>query len=172
MGLSLSIVWLLSNIDKIEEKRMYGNRAENYKRNEIVTSDPKRLVTMCYSAAIMNFKLAKTRYLEKAYEEKSNALQKALNIVSELMASLNFEKGGQIATNLNALYEYVLRRAAQADLERDMKGFDEVIHILEELSEAWTVSVMRGGKKADENTGVMKTPEMTQPTAYRSTLRA
>ena len=64
---------------------MYGNRAENYRRNEIVTSDPKRLVAMCYSAAIMNFKLAKAKYLEMAYEEKSKALKKALNIVNELI---------------------------------------------------------------------------------------
>ncbi len=151
---------------------MYGSRAENYRRNEIVTSNPKRLVAMCYSAAIMNFKLAKAKYIEKEYEDKANALQKALDIVSELMASLDFERGGQIAANLNALYGYVLRRAAQADTEKDLNGFDEVIHILEELSEAWTVSVIRGGKTADNNTDIMQTTQMPQPTEYKSVLRA
>lgn len=151
---------------------MYGSRAENYRINEIVTSDPKRLVAMCYSAAIMNFKLAKAKYIEKEYEDKANALQKALDIVSELMASLDFERGGQIAANLNALYGYVLQRAAQADTEKDLNGFDEVIHILEELSEAWTVSVMRGGEKADSNTDITQTTQMPQPTAYKSVLRA
>ena len=150
---------------------MYGNRAENYKRNEIVTSDPKRLVAMCYSAAIMNFKLAKAKYLEKAYEEKAKALQKALDIVNELMASLDFEKGGQIAANLSALYRYVTMRATQADTERDMKGFEEVIHILEELSEAWTESVINGAKKADNSTGMMQTTQSAQPAAYPSALR-
>ena len=123
---------------------MYGNRAGNYRKNEIMTSDPKRLVAICYSAAIMNFKLAKTKYIEKKYEEKKKALNKALDIVSELMASLDFKRGGEIAANLAALYRYVIQRATQADLERDLNGFDELIHILEELSEAWDVSVVRG----------------------------
>ena len=152
---------------------MYQNSAENYRKNEIVTSDPKRLVAMCYSAAIMNFKLAKAKYMEKEYEDKANALIKALDIVSELMASLDFERGGQIATNLNALYTYVLKRASQADLEQDMKGFDEVAHILEELSEAWTVSVIRDGKTADNNTDSMQTTQqMPRQTVYRAALRA
>lgn len=151
---------------------MYGNSAENYKRNEIVTSEPKRLVAMCYTAAIMNFKIAKAKYIEKEYEAKATALQKAIDIVTELMASLDFERGGQIAANLNALYGYVIRRAAQADSERDMNGFDEVIHILEELSEAWTVSVIRGEKTADNNTDIMQTTQRPQPTAYKSVLIA
>lgn len=153
---------------------MYGNRAKDYRKNEIVTSDPKHLVAICYQAAVLNFKLAKTKYLEKDYEEKANALAKALDIVSELRASLDYERGGQIATNLNALYEYVTRRAIQADTEVDVNGFDEVIHILEELSEAWTIGVIRGEKTVDNNkTGDMQTPQIQPAEAeYKPAMRA
>ena len=130
---------------------MYENRIGDYKKNEIVTADPKHLVAICYNAAITNFKLAKAKYIEKQYEEKDKALKKALEIVSELKAVLDFERGGQIAINLNALYDYILRRVPVADVHRDLDGLDEVITILEELAEAWLVAVIKGRKAAKDN---------------------
>jgi len=92
---------------------------------------------MCYEGIIDNLKLAKEKIKEKDYEKKAKAIIKAQDIINELMCSLNFEKGGEIAGNLESLYNYVLRRILQSDLNKDVKAIDEVIGIFTELLSAW-----------------------------------
>ena len=116
---------------------MNQDRIGAYKQNQVLTADPLNLVVMCYNGAIANLKIAKARLEENKFAEKAKAVKKFLDIISELMAALNFEKGGDIATNLNAIYAYIYRRVSQADIEKDTKAFDEAIGILEELRDAW-----------------------------------
>ena len=116
---------------------MHGKRIGAYKTNEIVTADPKRLIVMCYDSAISNLKIAKKEYQDKRYEAKDKALRKARNIIGELLASLDFERGGQIAENLSMLYGYIIRRLTIGDIAQDLNAYDEAIGILEELGEAW-----------------------------------
>ena len=116
---------------------MYQNRIGAYRQSDVMTADPTTLVVMCYNAAISQLKMAKTKLMEKEYEEKGKALKKTLDILRELISALNFEKGGEIAKNLNAIYAYVYRRISQADIEKKPEAFDEVIGIFEELRDAW-----------------------------------
>ncbi len=120
---------------------MYGNSNGKgvgaYKETNVITADPKRLVILCYEGVISSLKIAKARYISRDYEAKSLALQKAQDIIFQLIESLDFEKGGEIAKNLNALYKYMLRRITEGDLNRDLKPFDEVIRLLEDLLSAW-----------------------------------
>ena len=116
---------------------MYRNGIQNYRRTNVVTADPKKLVLMCYVGAIDNLKIAKQGIIEKDYERKGKALVKAQDIISELMNSLDFERGGSIATNLDSLYNYMFRRIIHAGIENDIKAFDEVIGMLNELKSAW-----------------------------------
>jgi len=124
---------------------MHGKGIGAYQRTDVLTSEPKRLVMMCYDEAIRNLKIAKEKYLSGEYEAKGLALQKTLDIISELSCGLEFEKGGQIARNLQAIYNYMTRRLLTADAQVDLKGFDEVVHMLEELKGAWE-AICRGGK--------------------------
>lgn len=116
---------------------MYKNGVQNYRRTDVTTADPKRLVLMCYEGAIENLKTGKQSIIEKDYEGKCKALDKVRDIIEELLHSLEFEKGGIIAKNLDSLYNYMLRRLLDADLEKDMKAIDEVIGMLSELKSAW-----------------------------------
>ncbi|MFH1351130.1 MAG: flagellar export chaperone FliS [Pseudomonadota bacterium] len=116
---------------------MYRNGARDYQKTDVMTSDPKRLVLMCYEGAIDNLKIAKQKIAKKEYEGKSKAIVKAQDIISELLCSLNFEKGGEIARNLESLYNYMLRRIIHADVNRDMATIDEIVGILDELRDAW-----------------------------------
>jgi flagellar protein FliS len=126
---------------------MYGNGIGAYRKTDVVTADPKRLVIMCYEGAISNLRLAKKKYEACEYEAKARAVQKFQDIVNELLCSLDFEKGGQIATNLRAIYAYMIRRILQADIEKEHGPFDEVLGMLEELKGAWE-EIFYGGKKA------------------------
>ena len=107
---------------------MYSNGIQSYVKTDISTSDPMKLVIMCYEGAIDSLKLAK---------EKTKAVIKAQDIIDELLCSLDFEKGGAIARNLSSLYNYMLRRILHGDVNKDMSAIDEVIGMLSELLSAW-----------------------------------
>jgi len=116
---------------------MHGNGIDAYRQTNVMTADPKRLVLMCYEGAISNLKIAKEKYASNEYEAKVKAVQKVQDILTLLMQSLDFEKGGKIAVSLEALYNYMLRRLVDGDIKKDTRIIDEVIYILEELESAW-----------------------------------
>jgi flagellar protein FliS len=128
---------------------MHGRRIRAYQQTDVMTSEPKRLVLMCYDAAIRNLKIAKEKHLSGEYEAKGLAVQKTQDIIGELSCSLDFEKGGQIARNLQAIYNYMTRRLLLADSKRDLKGFDEVAGMLEELKATWEAICDRGKRDGD-----------------------
>ena len=116
---------------------MYKSGIQSYRETNVITSDPKKLVLMCYEGAIDNLKIAKQGIIKKAYEEKGNALAKAQDIINELMNSLDFERGGSIATSLDSLYGYMIRRIIHASIADDINAIEEVIGMLSELKSAW-----------------------------------
>ena len=116
---------------------MYFNGIQSYRKTDIFTSDPVKLVITCYEGAIESLKLAKEKMKEEDYEKKGKAIIKAQNIIEELLCSLDFEKGGVIASNLSNLYNYMLRRILIGDVNKDMRAIDEVIGMLDELLSAW-----------------------------------
>jgi flagellar protein FliS len=116
---------------------MYSNGIQMYRKTNVVTADPKRLVLMCYEGAIDSLKIGKQKLSEKDYEEKGKNIAKARDIISELKSSLNFEQGGTIASNLDSLYNFMLKRIMEADLENDVQAFEDVIGILVDLESAW-----------------------------------
>ena len=116
---------------------MYFDGIQSYRKTEIFTSDPVKLVITCYEGAIESLKLAKQEMKEEDYEKKGKAIIKAQNIIEELLCSLDFEKGGVIASNLSNLYNYMLRRILIGDVNKDMSAIDEVIGLLDELLSAW-----------------------------------
>jgi flagellar protein FliS len=116
---------------------MYGKGIGTYRETDVITADPKRLVIMCYEGVIVHLEIAKKRFQAGQYEAKAKAVIKAQDFLNELMHALNFDKGGEIAKNLDSLYNYMARRIICAEANRTVEPFDEVIGLLKELKEAW-----------------------------------
>ena len=116
---------------------MYSKETQSYRKTNVMTADPKKLVILCYEGAIDNLKIGKNKIIERDYEGKCRALTRAQDIIGELLSSLNFEKGGSIANGLDSLYNYMLRRIIHADLKNDVPAIDEVVRLLTELKAAW-----------------------------------
>jgi flagellar secretion chaperone FliS len=116
---------------------MYDNVVKSYQQANFFTADPLKLVIMCYDGAISSLKQACESYTAKDYPAKGRAVRKALDILHELNASLDMEKGGEIAGNLRALYLFMTQAVTEADLKRDLEVFGRVIHMLEELEAQW-----------------------------------
>ena len=128
---------------------MHTNGGGAYRRASVITADPKRLVLMCYEGAIRNLKIAKAKYVSRDYEEKARALVKAQDFICELNSALDFEKGGEIASNLQALYNYMMHHLTEADLKKDLKAMDHIIWMLVELKSAWEEILKSHSKNID-----------------------
>jgi flagellar protein FliS len=119
---------------------MIGGGFRAYQKTGVVTADPKKLVILCYEEAISSLKVAKEKLFAQEYEAKGKAVQKALDILNELRGALDFEKGGQIARNLDSLYAFWTQHIIKAGLSRDPKQFDPVISMLGEIKSALEVA--------------------------------
>jgi len=129
---------------------MYNHGLQSYRKTNIVTADPKRLVLMCYEGAIESLKIARNRIAEKNFEKKCTLIIKAQDIINELQCSLDFEKGGAVAVNLNSLYNYMTKQIIHADVNRDMDALDEVIEMLIELNSAWEEIIYKQNNKNND----------------------
>ncbi len=116
---------------------MYEAATKSYRNTNVLSADPLKLVRMCYEGAIGSLKLSRDAYIARDYEAKAKALAKTLAIIHELNTSLDMKRGGDVAKNLRGLYLYMTQALTEADLKRNLKVFDEVIHMLEELESAW-----------------------------------
>lgn len=117
----------------------YTNPLKAYKETNIRTASQGKLIVMLYEEAIRQLDLAvheleqKTRKLDTVH----NAIVKAQDIVTELMVSLDFEKGGEIAKNLLGLYLFFNRQLLEANVRKDPTMLKEVRKLLQELKDAW-----------------------------------
>jgi flagellar protein FliS len=112
---------------------------DSYKETQIKTATPGKLVVMLYEGAVKFINLALEHLAQKhaAYDKVSNYIIKAQDIVTELMVSLDFDKGGQIAKNLFGLYLYMNRRLIEANIQKDAGILGEIKKLLTELRAAW-----------------------------------
>ena len=92
---------------------------------------------MLYDGAIKNANFA-VEYMKSGEIEKvHDSLIKTKNIVTELLATLNMEHGGEIAKNLKSLYSYMFSLLIEANMEKKSKPVLTVIDLLKELRGAW-----------------------------------
>ena len=70
-------------------------------------------------------------------KKKAEAIKKAIDIIVRLQASLDFDKGGKIAIQLDDLYTFCTNRLALANAVNDMSMIDEVYKVINEIKSAW-----------------------------------
>ncbi len=68
---------------------------------------------------------------------KGEALGRAVRLIDGLRSCLDLQRGGEIAANLGALYDYMTRRLTEANLRNDPRGLDEVAELMEEIRGGW-----------------------------------
>ncbi len=120
---------------------------QQYRKTGIETASPQKLLTMLYQGAIRFLNIAEKTIKEKDYEAGNNNLIRVQAIVVELRASLDREKGGEVAENLDSLYDYMYNRLIKANIEKDLEIIDEVRTLLKELLESWQEAGKINGKK-------------------------
>lgn len=104
----------------------------------VEVADPYRLILLLFEGAQAAINMARSAVEQQQVAAKGQAISRAIDIISNgLKASLDLEKGGEIAPRLDALYDYMILRLLHANLKNDLKALDEVAGLLEEIHSAW-----------------------------------
>lgn len=122
---------------------MFGSGYQAYQKSNILTGDPKRLVILCYEEAIQGLIQAKTKYSTQEYEAKGKAVQRVLDLLNHLRDTLDFERGGEVAKQLDRVYGFMIGHILKSDQRRDGTGFSQVAEMLEQLKSAWEEAFYR-----------------------------
>jgi len=117
------------------------NALDQYSHNavqaRIESASPHRLIQMLLEGALGKIAAAKGHMERGEIQLKGAQIGSAISIMEGLKASLDMEKGGEIAQNLEDLYSYMERRLIEANSNNDTSLLDEVSDLLKQIKEAW-----------------------------------
>jgi len=106
-------------------------------QTSITDADPHKLIQLLYNGAIERINMAKARMQARDYEGKGRLITKAIEIIGGLRSFLDFEKGGDLAARLEALYDYMERTLFEANAKNDPAKLDEVAELLHSIKGGW-----------------------------------
>jgi flagellar protein FliS len=118
----------------------YAQAAATYQRNAVLNATPEKLVKLLYDGAIKNLEKARLGMSDPSTArspEVGKSLSKAIGILGELRASLDHAAGGEIAGNLDRLYEFSLDQLSKSNLTRNPEGIANTLKVLRTLKEGW-----------------------------------
>lgn len=119
---------------------MRGN-LQAYKRvsvdSQLTSASPHRVIQMLMAGAIERLIQGKAAMEQGSIATKGERLGKALDIIISLRGCLSFDDGGEIASNLDSLYLYMIEKITAANQKNEVEHVDEVIDMLRELKSAW-----------------------------------
>lgn len=115
--------------------------AEHYRQQQILNASPAERVVLLYDGAIRFMMITKMAITEKDIQKRYDNALKARNIISHLQETLDMEKGGEIATNLDNIYTYLLHQFLEID-KNNLEAVEEVLKHLKILRESWAKIAM------------------------------
>jgi flagellar protein FliS len=124
------------------------NRAAQYgvvrSHGLVADASPTRLVQIMYEHVLMNLATAQGCMARiednlplSEVTQKLAAMRKAIQLIGQLNVTLDMERGGKIAQDLRALYEYMLVRLTQANAYNDSRIVSEVSNLVREIKTGW-----------------------------------
>jgi flagellar secretion chaperone FliS len=103
----------------------------------VAVASPHRLIAMLFDGFVDAVASARGAIRSGNLEGKCRAIGRAVRIVDEGLKSSLDVKGGELAADLRALYEYITMRLTQANLRSDEGPLDECLRLIQPLREAW-----------------------------------
>lgn len=117
-----------------------------YLQQMVETATPVQLIGLLFRRGNELMDEAEQALTERDFERANEALTKAQKVVSELISSLDMEKGGEIAANLHRLYTFVWERLLHANLRKSIEPLQDAKQIWEQLRQLWEqVEANEGG---------------------------
>ncbi len=132
------------------------NKLNAYKETHIKTASQGKIIIMLYDEALRQLDAA-IRLLKdntREYDKVNSAILRAQDMVTELMVSLDFDKGGDIAQGLYSLYMFFNQHMMQANMKKDVEMLNTVRAQLNELRGAWDQVVNKAQNDGQNSGGI------------------
>ncbi|APZ44608.1 flagellar export chaperone FliS [Acidihalobacter ferrooxydans] len=105
--------------------------------SSILEADPHAVIQQLMQGVIECLSTAKGAMQRNDVALKAKRITHAIRIIDGLRAHLDHEKGGEIAENLDALYDYMSRRLVDANAKNDLVALDEAFGLMMEIKSGW-----------------------------------
>ena len=115
-----------------------------YAQNNIQVESPEKLIEMLYEGILRFCSQAKRAIENNDIEKRVYWINRAIAIFSELIVSLDAERGGEIAYYLEGLYAQQVKFLNECNINNDVKPLETVINVTKELLEAWREETNNG----------------------------
>ena len=133
------------------------NRLDAYKETHIKTASGGKLILMIYDEAVRQLNIALEALENDNYklDDVNNSIIKTQDLITELIVSLDFDKGGEIASSLFSLYMFFNQQLMEANITKDVELLKKVRIYLTDLRSAWIEVVGKAGidSRHDGRTG-------------------
>ncbi|MBU5310794.1 flagellar export chaperone FliS [Tissierella carlieri] len=106
-----------------------------YKQNAVLTATPEELTLMLYDGAIKFMNIGKYSIENKELERAHSSLIRAQDIILELNYSLDMNY--EVSKELRELYEFVLAKLVDANINKNTKSIDEALTIVNDMRDTW-----------------------------------
>lgn len=117
--------------------------AANYQKIKIETATPEALILMLYDGALRFMAQAEAAFEENNIEKINNFLLRVQAIFTELQCSLDREKGGDIAANLERLYIFFNNQLVEANMKKDVNYLLAIKPMVQNLRDSWEVAMQK-----------------------------
>ncbi len=108
-----------------------------YRQSQLEGMSPGRITLMLFDGALGFIEAAREASLKGDVPFRGDRASRALAIIGELQATLNMEEGGDVASNLMRLYDYLIREILKANLRDDPELFAHLSQVLGEIRTGW-----------------------------------
>lgn len=118
----------------------YPNALQSYRQiqsDSARDASPHDLIMKLFDGLLQQLASSRGHIERREIAAKGESLGRAISIIGGLRGSINHVVGGEIATNLDNLYEYCERRLLDANQSNDPASIDEVVGLLKEIRSAW-----------------------------------
>lgn len=115
----------------------YAHAADAYRRTQVQSGTPLELVVMLYDGALRFLSQAQEAVDRRDIRSRHAALDKALAIVGHLQTTLDTDRGGAVAVELDRLYRYISERLLDCAAHNDPAALQEAARLLTHLRDAW-----------------------------------
>ena len=103
----------------------------------VSSANSVQLIQMLFDGLLESLAATKGHIQNGAIVEKGKSIARASRIVIGLQGALDFERGGDLANNLNELYAYVTRRLLYVNARNDLDALEEIYGLMNEIRAAW-----------------------------------
>ncbi|MFU8691525.1 flagellar export chaperone FliS [Rossellomorea sp. FS2] len=111
------------------------NPYQSYQNNSVTTASPGELTLMLYNGCLKFINLAKKGIQDGNIELKNTNIQKAQNIISELMVTLDSK--ADVSKNMMSLYDFINRRLIDGNIKNDITAIEEAEAMVTDFRDTW-----------------------------------